>query len=294
MTGLRSAMARPSFISRAENLEDIVLWRALGHVQAGRYIDIGASEPTRYSVSRGFYDRGWRGFHFEPLPECAARLRAARPDEPVHEVALGDHDGEIDFFRTPLQATSTGVQEHAGDGALRILVPVRTLASFADQWRGLEIHWMKIDVEGMEEQVLRGWDSRGLRPWVIVVEATRPLSTEPAHDAWESIVIGAGYRFALFDGLNRFYVAAEHADLLPVMAAPANSFDLYSGCRSVAWRPFTVGGPLRLDLVERGVRRVLDAFRIAGHKLSWRLTRRSRALRAQSPPRLAVPEDRSA
>lgn len=259
-------MAQRPFVSRAENLEDIVLWRALGHVPRGRYIDIGASEPTRYSVSRGFYDRGWRGFHFEPLPACAARLRAARPDEPVYEVALGDRNGEIDFFRTPLEATSTGVARHAGTVARRIRVPVRTLASFTAEWRGLDVHWMKIDVEGMEEQVLRGWDSMALRPWVIVVEATRPLSTEPSHEAWEGIVMDADYRFALFDGLNRFYVAAEHADLLPVLAAPANSFDLYAGCRSVAWRPFTVGGPLRIDVVERGVRRVLEFVRIFGRR----------------------------
>jgi hypothetical protein len=35
----------------------------------------------------------------------------------------------------------------------------------------------------------------------------------PAHEAFEPILMRNGYRFALFDGLNRFYVAEEEGDL---------------------------------------------------------------------------------
>ena len=31
---------------------------------------------------------------------------------------------------------------------------------------------------------------------------------------WEPFLIAQGYRFALFDTLNRFYVAQEHRDIL--------------------------------------------------------------------------------
>lgn len=226
------------FLSYAQNLEDIVLWRALHPIKNGRYIDIGASDPRLLSVSRGFYEQGWRGVHFEPLPECAARLRADRPDEPVHQLALSDHCGEIEFFRLPDEGNSTGVASHASHGATRLRVPAATLASFGCGWAGDEVHWMKIDVEGMEADVLRGWDSRLLRPWIVVIEATRPNSPEPCHEAWEPMVLAAGYHFALFDGLNRFYVAEEHRALLPIVAAPANVFDLVAGCRVTAWSSF--------------------------------------------------------
>ena len=83
--GMR-ATADPSlvFTSYSQNLEDIRLWRALRHVTPGRYIDIGAWDPRIDSMSLGFYEKGWRGYHFEPNPTFAARLRAHRPDETVY------------------------------------------------------------------------------------------------------------------------------------------------------------------------------------------------------------------
>jgi FkbM family methyltransferase len=232
------------FVSHAQNLEDIVLWRALGHIPCGRYIDVGASDPRFLSVSRAFYERGWRGVHFEPTPSAAAKLRIARPDEAVHEVALADSSGALELFIAPNQGNTTGVAAHADAQASTVTVPTRTLASYGSGWAGVDVHWMKIDVEGMEGEVLRGWDPTILRPWILVIEATLPNSREPSHAAWEPLVLAAGYQFALFDGLNRFYVANERQELLPVVAAPANVFDLIEGCRPEAWRPFVVGPSL--------------------------------------------------
>ncbi|BCG81534.1 FkbM family methyltransferase [Mesorhizobium sp. 113-3-3] len=69
--------------SYAQNFEDVILWRALEHVERGFYIDIGAQDPVVDSVSLAFYERGWRGIHVEPSANYAEKLRAARPDEEV-------------------------------------------------------------------------------------------------------------------------------------------------------------------------------------------------------------------
>ena len=87
---------------------------------------------------------------------------------------------------------------------------------------------MVIDVEGAEAQALSGLDLQRWRPWVLVVEATRPNSTEPSHEAWERYLTEAGYSFCLFDGLSRFYVAAEHREALEAsLSYPACVFDHY-------------------------------------------------------------------
>ncbi len=36
-----------------------------------------------------------------------------------------------------------------------------------------------------------------------------PKSDEPAHQDWEPMHLEVGYRFAMFDGLNRFYAHAD-------------------------------------------------------------------------------------
>ena len=90
---------------------------------------------------------------------------------------------------------------------------------------GKDVHWLKIDVEGLEEKVLKGWDSQILRPWIMVVEATIPNSPEVDYVNWDPILIAADYQFVYFDGLNRFYVAKEHAELAEAFSCPPNVFD---------------------------------------------------------------------
>jgi hypothetical protein len=88
-----------------------------------------------------------------------------------------------------------------------------------------EIHFLKVDVEGFEKEVLLGADFTEFRPWILVIEATYPNSPEVNYGDWEKIVLEAGYRFAYFDGLNRFYVAAEHEELHASFSVPPNFFD---------------------------------------------------------------------
>ena len=137
---------------------------------------------------------------------------------------------------------------------------------------------MKIDVEGMEEKVLRGWNPRTLRPWIMLIEATRPGSTEPAHDAWERLLVDAGYRFALFDGLNRFYVAEERPELQAALSTPVNIHDLARGCEIDASSPFVAAAVGGRDAIiarmrssrswrwTRPLRRLFSIFSSAGYR----------------------------
>jgi len=220
------------FTSYAQNFEDVMLWRALKHVQNGVYVDVGAQHPVVDSVSRAFYESGWRGIHIEPVPEYAELLRKDRPDETVLQIALADTEGTLEINVIPDTGLSTAVNAYAqrhqmerGFEHQRIQVPVLTLKSALKLLVGKDVHWLKIDVEGFEEQVLNGWNSQTLRPWIMVIEATIPLSTETDYERWDPILIAANYQFVYFDGLNRFYVAKEHAELAEAFYCPPNVFD---------------------------------------------------------------------
>jgi FkbM family methyltransferase len=221
-----------TFISYAQNFEDVMLWRALKHVPAGKYIDVGAQDPVVDSVSKAFYEHGWRGIHVEPVPRYADMLRRDRPDETVLQLALSDEAGILELNVFEDTGLSTGVKEFADShrkqhglahrAVATPMLPMRTaFASLAGQ----PVHWLKIDVEGLEEAVLRGWDSEVLRPWIIVVEATVPMSTEVRYQGAEDILLDARYEFVYFDGLNRFYIAAEHSELKAAFSSPPNVFD---------------------------------------------------------------------
>lgn len=197
-----------------------MLWRALKHVPDGFYIDVGAAEPGHLSVTRLFYENGWSGINIEPNPQLFQELQKARTRDVNLMVGAAETSGTKTFYRigtTGLSTLDTAVAEHhaaTGWEVERIDIACRTLADICAEHRPEgPIHFLKIDVEGGEGAVLAGMDLHRFRPWIILLEATRPLSREEDY-GWEPSLLDHGYRFVWFDGLNRFYLAEEHFDEL--------------------------------------------------------------------------------
>lgn len=218
-------------VSYAQNFEDVLLWRALGHIENGCYVDIGAHDPIVDSVSKAFYERGWRGVHVEPLPVYCDALRRDRPDETVLQAAVAAETGVLRFYEIPDTGISTGDEVIAlshRERGFRInenTVPCVTLAQVFELVQGDVVHWLKIDVEGLEEQVLQGWGASSLRPWIVVVESTLPLTQDEVFGAWEGLLIEKGYRCVHFDGLNRYYLAEGKSELESAFRSGPNVFD---------------------------------------------------------------------
>lgn len=210
-----------------------MLWRALKGVGDGFYIDIGAAWPDQDSVTNAFYQRGWRGINIEPNPDLCARLVAQRPRDVNLQIAVSDSVGSLVFSIITDTGLSTLEQQvayaHVQSGFQRQSVQVET-DTLAHVWKkhvpvGQPVHFLKVDVEGAECAVLRSNDWVAYRPWVVVVEATRPMSQVESHAEWEFLLLNAGYVMAYFDGLNRFYVAGEQGSLYAAFRVPPNVFD---------------------------------------------------------------------
>jgi len=220
-----------SFVSYAQNFEDVMLWRALKHVEKGFYIDVGANDPTIDSVTKAFYERGWHGINIEPLPSHHADLLRERPRDINLHCAAGASNGDIEIWECDVRGWATAsanvVVQHTEEGHAGVFhkVPVATLTDICIQNVTDEIHFLKIDVEGFEKVVIDGMDFLHFRPWILVIEATKPNSIQEVHDEWEADVLAANYSLAYCDGLNRFYVAKEHSELLNSLRYPPNVFD---------------------------------------------------------------------
>ena len=90
-----------------------MLYRALGHLERGFYIDIGAQHPEIDSVSKAFFDRGWQGVHVEPVPHYANLLRQARPGDRLIEAAVSNCVGHTTLIVFPDTGLSTTVPDIA-------------------------------------------------------------------------------------------------------------------------------------------------------------------------------------
>ncbi|WP_051553400.1 FkbM family methyltransferase [Desulfobulbus elongatus] len=218
-------------VTYAQNFEDVMLWRALKHVEKGFYVDIGAQDPIVDSVSLAFYEHGWRGVHVEPTQQYANKLRAARPDEVVLQMAVGSGQGEVTFYELADTGLSTAdsaiAQSHIDTGFAHVqtVVPLISMDTLFEQIGNREIHWLKLDVEGLEKSVLESWVASRSRPWILVVESTKPMTQEQTYEDWEALLLQKQYQFVYFDGLNRFYVSTEHAELVLAFLSPPNVFD---------------------------------------------------------------------
>ena len=220
-----------TFISYSQNLEDVMLWRALKHVEKGFYVDVGANDPKELSITRAFYQRGWRGINIDPATYTL--LSRDRVRDINLEVAISSTEGEITFYQVSNSALSTSdleLAEHyrqaghiVNERKVRSWTLNRVLEIYADS----PIHFMNIDVEGAELAVLQGLDLSLWRPWIILIEATIPTTTKPDFEEWETIIVSSNYEFVYFDGLNRFYIAREHGELAEAFRLPPNIFDNY-------------------------------------------------------------------
>lgn len=306
------------FVSNAQNAEDVVLWRALRHLPKGRYVEVGANHPSTSSITRAFYDRGWTGIEVEPVSEFVEAFRDERPDDVVVQAAVTDADVSSVTLHviagtglSTLDETIGRMHRDSGLATREEVVPARRLNDILAEHLDPsdDIHFMVVDTEGSERGVLASVDLREWRPWILVVEATAPNSTEPTHEEWEHLVLEAGYEFCLFDGLSRFYVAAEHAPTLrPAVSAPANPLDnfvpryqveleervrdadelarqvmFWRGAALQRWSD-AVGTAVGLSTSEAGghevvrLRAELEAMR---HTISWRITEPLRKVRGQ-------------
>ena len=222
------------FVSYAQNFEDVLLWRVFKDVKDGFYIDVGAQDPIIDSVSFALYERGWRGVHVEPVPMYAEKLRASRPDEEVVQAAIACQEGELSFFEVAGTGLSTGkgaVAKRHRDGGLDVHeLHVRSvrLSTLLDQYLDKDIHWLKIDVEEMEKDVITSWSPSPVRPWIVIIESTRARSPELNHLEWEADILALGYEFAHFDGLNRFYVHSDRSHLKSLLEVGPNVFDEFT------------------------------------------------------------------
>lgn len=204
-------------ISYAQNREDIIIAAFFPDIDKGVYVDIGANHPLFHSVTKRFYDSGWRGINYEPNPKLFNQIEEHRKGDINLMQGLGESKGELSLrvyhSRDGLEGISTFSESMKDDYTSHgnvdnenytdIMVPVVTLADSLKAINKAHIHFMKVDVEGYEYEVLASNDWNVHRPELICIEANHVMKD------WRPILEKAKYEKVFNDGLNDYFLAKE-------------------------------------------------------------------------------------
>lgn len=177
-------MTGEAHISYSQLGEDMLLRsflnaRLLDVDYKGFWVDIGAHHPSRFSNTKIFYDRGWRGINVDASPTAIKHFNRARPRDTNINVGIGEFPGKLAYFKFADSATNTFSQEFAekakAEGATYLgstLVQVTTLRELLDKYLTPHQHidFLTIDTEGLDISILRSNDWTTYRPDYILIE----------------------------------------------------------------------------------------------------------------------------
>lgn len=214
--------------SFSQNFEDVYIYRAFHEIGDGFYIDAGAFDPVVDSVTKMLYDLGWSGINLEPgpsFPRFASRVRDINLP-----FALTATVGEAVFhYNQADPATSTTAQSNVPADKSAFLtynVNATTLAAVVrDHAPNRHIHFLKLDIEGAEWDILQSTDWNVLRPELILAESSLPYTNERRDHGWAAHMGGFGYHEVFFDGVNTYYLREESLHRKHAFDFPVNALD---------------------------------------------------------------------
>ena len=215
--------------SFSQNFEDVYIRRAFSEIDDGFYIDAGAYDPVVDSVTKMLYDLGWSGINLEPGPSFVTF--ASRTRDINLSTALGSTGGVGRFQYvggnpgTSRILSGDSVAETAA-GVSEYDVPMLSLGEIvAAHAHDRHIHFVKLDIEGGEWDVLRTTDWRSVRPELLIVECTSPYSNIRRDEGWAAHMAQFDYDEVFFDGINVYYLRQESAHRRGAFDRPVNVLD---------------------------------------------------------------------
>jgi len=172
---------------KSQALQDLFLDRwVFGDMEGGRFVDIGAHDGITYSNTWFFEKhRRWQGVCVEPNPAVFKRLLANRMCTTLN-CCVSDKAGPVRFQKIAgysemlsgivdkyeaehLERIRDEMQAHGGSSEL-ITIEARTFGDIAAEHGMSEVHYVSIDTEGGELDLLRSIDFRKIFIHVVSAE----------------------------------------------------------------------------------------------------------------------------
>jgi FkbM family methyltransferase len=156
-----------------------------------RYLDVGASDPVVLSNTMIMYQRGAKGVLVEPDSIMANKLRSRRPRDVVVNSAVAFDERRAatlirlypSAFNTFSEAQAEQVVAASAGWASQLsivgraevkLVPINEIIE--RHLDGVAPHFLSIDAESVDFEILQSLDFARFKPWIICIEKSRSMA----------------------------------------------------------------------------------------------------------------------
>ncbi len=177
------AMKGHAHFSFSQFGEDVIITSMLRRygIESVTYLDIGANEPIMGSNTYGFYLRGNRGVLVEPNKDLCDVLKSTRPGDTVLNFGIGGAvESEADYymFGTDHTHINTFSAEEARNYEKEgfpikavVKVPLKNINNIIrDHLNDKAPTLLSVDVEGLDEEILKTLDYDKYQPLLVCVE----------------------------------------------------------------------------------------------------------------------------
>ena len=158
------------------NAVDLIVDYIFKKKKNGFYLDVGAQHPISNNNTYILFKKGWSGINIDLDKKNIELFNIVRPSDINLNYAISDTEKEVDLFyyheSSPINTLSKNVSDFQKAKVNKVKkVQTKTLNNVLDKLNFQNrIDYMNIDVEGYEEQVLKGFNIKRYKPYVISVE----------------------------------------------------------------------------------------------------------------------------
>lgn len=164
--------------------EDVLIRKIVGHIIKGRYLDLGAYHPFIHSNTAGLWLKGWSGVNVDANPNSIRLFEQTRSEDiniwaavlPANQI---DDNRKIMLSIPDTQDNKQGISAKGScqkdiietrEMTKKIEVPALSVAEIIEKSNIDRVDYLNVDIEGLDEAILKEFDFKLYRPLVISVE----------------------------------------------------------------------------------------------------------------------------
>ena len=206
--------------------EDSIISKWMDGISNGFYIDVGSYKPFFASNTYGFYLNGWRGICIDPNPGLKLKYFFLRPLDLFINSALvfDDFRKSIDFYfyknNTDLNTFSKSrvrFQKKFFDRSPTNIIKIKIIKinDIVKLVNKKTVHFLNIDIEGLEEGVVKSIVNKKIYPWCIAIEEVGKTYEEMRRSKIKKFLNKKGYILASKTFLTSIYIRKNIIKKLP-------------------------------------------------------------------------------